>query len=446
MSSDARRMRVTVVVLGDLGRSPRMLYHARALGDTVAEVDLLGYVEHPLPAAVASHPHVRVHRLRAPASCAAARLPRLAFLVYGLWRSARQAVALFWTLVAGVARPDVVLVQNPPSVPTLAIALAAARLRGARLVVDWHNLGAAMLALALGARHPVVRAAAWYERVLGRRADAHLAVSGALAEFLRARWGIAGAVVLYDRPGDAFAPTPLAERHALFARLAPLSDPGEPGGARDDTLVTYRRADGTLALRPDRPALVVSPTSWTADEDFGLLFDALGILDARWRREGDARGTRALVLLTGDGPLRARSEERIAALGLATVAVRTLWLDPSDYSGLLGAADLGLSLHRSASGLDLPMKIADLFGAGVPVCALDYGPVLAEQVRDGETGLLFRDAAALSDRLHALLGGFPADTAVLDGLRANVAAHARVRWTEEWLAVARPVFERCRRP
>jgi beta-1,4-mannosyltransferase len=427
-------MRVAVVVLGDLGRSPRMLYHARSLGDTVGDVDLVGYVESEIPAAIAAHSRIRVHRLRAPVAGAATRLSRLAYIAYGFWRSAWQAVGLFWTLLVRLPRPDAILVQNPPAVPTLGVALVVARLRGARLIIDWHNFGFEMLRLGLRGHHErIVRAAARFERFFGRRADAHLCVSQAFAGELQRRWGISGATVLYDRAGDEFVPTPPAEREALFRRLGPPFD---------------------LLLAPDRPALVVSPTSWTADEDFGSLLGALRILDALWlgtmSEDPVERAARApsrprlLVVVTGDGPLRAHWDAQIAERPLLTIAVETRWLDPADYPRVVGAADLGVSLHRSASGLDLPMKIADMFGAGVPVCALDYGPCLAERVRQGETGMLFKDAWELLSILSRLLRGFPADTAALDALRAHVARDERTRWTEAWDAHARPLFITCR--
>ena len=230
----------------------------------------------------------------------------------------------------------------------------ALRRPGVRFVIDWHNLGFTLLRLRLGRWHPAVRLARWYERRDARRVDANLCVSRALAAFLESRFGVAQAHVLYDRPASNFVPMPRAERErfrqALFTRL------GVHGG---------------LA------GFIVCPTSWTEDEDFDLIIDAVPRLEERIRGwEAAASGRRfsdLVILVTGDGARRAEFERRFAGLAARRVQLRARWLEPEDYPRVVGSADVGLCLHRSSSGLDIPMKVADLFGAGVPVCALDYG-------------------------------------------------------------------------
>jgi beta-1,4-mannosyltransferase len=95
--------------------------------------------------------------------------------------------------------------------------------------------------------------------------------------------------------------------------------------------------------------------------------------------------------------------------------------------------------------MDLPMKILDCFGAGLPVIAFDYGTCLRELVRDGENGVLVRNGNEMADALHRVLGAFPRSTPLLDHLRERVAREATVRWSDAWTAIARPVIDGARR-
>jgi len=402
-------MRVTTVVLGDFGRSPRMQYHAEALAAHAIDVDVVACGGSAVHAALRVHPRVTCHLLP-PAR--ERSLPRALLLPVAAWRVLGQTLRLVWMFLAVLRKPDVILVQNPPAVPALLVVLLAARLRRARLVIDWHNLAWAVLALGVGPRHPAVALARWYERVLGRRADAHLCVSDALAGELT-RWGMRPVAVVRDRPSERFAPL----------------DPAERGTVRRWLLAS-------AGLEGRDPAVIVSPTSWTRDEDFDLLLDAVRRCEAL---AADRAFPEVLVLLTGRGARRAGFEERAKALPDRRIHVRTAWLEADDYPRVLAAADLGLCLHRSASKLDLPMKIADMHGAGLPVCALDYGPALDEMLRHEDTGLRFADAETLAGQWLRLLATFPSSPD-LDRLRANVGRARVPTWRQGWEVEAREIL------
>jgi beta-1,4-mannosyltransferase len=398
-----------------------MQYQAHALASNAVEVDLVGYMGAPLPNTITSDVRVTVHRI--PEAHMRSRAGRSS-LIYALAACVdgfRLSVRLTAVLMR-LPRFDLLLVQNPPALPTLHVAWLVARLRGARLVIDWHNLGYTMLALRLGRRHVAVRLGRWLEKMAGRAADAHLCVSRGFVKFLTDRFRLAPVSVLYDRPAAAFAQIERTEREqirqALFTRLG-------------------IRGAGAIGF-------IVCPTSWTADEDFDVVIDAVLQIEDRirgWEAGAASRRFPELVILvTGDGARRAEFERRFAGLPARRVQLRTRWLDPEDYPRIVGSADLGLCLHRSSSGVDIPMKVVDLFGAGVPVCALDYGACLAERVRHGDNGLLFSTARQLADVLFDLFETFPIGSPMLDRLRAGARRAARPTWEEGWASEARAVL------
>jgi len=140
----------------------------------------------------------------------------------------------------------------------------------------------------------------------------------------------------------------------------------------DLSLTSFIATDLTVQ-RKDRPVLLVSSTSWTPDERFDILLDALSKYEQA-ARAAAGRLPKALVLVTGRGPQRAEYMATVRRLEKEWewVRCRSLWLEAEDYPRLLGAADLGISMHASSSGLDLPMKVVDMFGCGLPVCALNF--------------------------------------------------------------------------
>ncbi|MXQ80744.1 hypothetical protein E5288_WYG009039 [Bos mutus] len=427
---------VIVVVLGDVGRSPRMQYHALSLAKSGFSVTLLGFCN--------SKPHDELLQSDKIQIVGLTDLQRLAVgphvLQYGV-KVVFQAVHLLWKLMCTEPAAYIFL-QNPPGLPAIVVCWFAGCLRGSKLVVDWHNYGYSIMGLVHGPSHPLVLLAKWYEKLCGRLSHLNLCVTNAMRDDLAENWGIK-AVTVYDKPASFFKETPLDLQHQLFVKLShtyPVfrarSESSDPGTER--SAFTERDAlSGAVTHLCGRPALLVSSTSWTEDEDFSILLAALEkfehLIDS-----GESLPSLVCVI-TGKGPLKDYYSRLICQKGFRHIQVCTPWLEAEDYPLLLGSADLGVCLHRSSSGLDLPMKVVDMFGCCLPVCAVKF-QCLHELVKHEENGLVFEDSEELAVQLQSLFSKFPDPAGKLYQFRESLRESEQLRWDESWERTVLPLI------
>lgn len=426
--------KVQVLVLGDIGRSPRMQYHALSIARHGGQVDLIGYVESDIhPDIIANAASIKIHSLNATPGFLKTGDKRW-FILIGPIKVLYQIWAL-WVVLAYKTKPARwMLVQNPPSIPTLFIALVVCFLRHSRLVIDWHNFGYSILALRLGNKHPLVQLSRLYEWLISRYAYAHFCVTGAMARILKEDSRMLKDVrTLHDRPASVFQALDEAQRSAFLDKLAKLLNPGSDLQLRD-----LQRLIGEVRIGKSK--LLVSSTSWTPDEDFSILLNALmNYSDLAITTHPEL--PEILVVVTGKGPQKADFLKKIDSLKavekLEMVTIKTAFLSTDDYAKLLGSADLGVSLHTSSSGVDLPMKVVDMFGAGLPVVGWGDFEAWPELVHEGINGKSFNDAAGLQEVLMQLFDG---DEAVLKKLKLGAMEEGEKRWDEEWDNVAGKLF------
>ncbi|KAF3766991.1 family 33 glycosyltransferase [Cryphonectria parasitica EP155] len=427
----ASNISAQVLVLGDIGRSPRMQYHALSIAKHGGHVQLIGYRESSLLPALLESENVVVWALRPPPRL----LSKLPFIIAGPLKVLYQIYELLLVLLYRVEPSKWLIVQNPPSIPTLMVAAIACRARGTRLLIDWHNYGWTILAGTRGQRHPFVRASKIYEAFFGRFAPtANLAVTAAMrADLQTSPYNLRTPIAaMHDRPAAIFQPVgSQQERRAFLYGIEQTADYAE------DILAGKVR-------------LLVSSTSWTPDEDFGILLDALVLYAAAAAAAASSSSSSSpagrvpplLVIITGRGPQKAKYEAemaRLAASGRLTgVEIRTAFLSFEDYARLLAAADLGICLHMSSSGLDLPMKVVDMFGAGLPVLAYSQYQSFGELVREGVNGVGFVTAEELEVGLVRLLDPSSGELA---RLKAGAVKEGSRRWDEEWDEVVKPILE-----
>ncbi|ENN81311.1 hypothetical protein HUJ04_003921 [Dendroctonus ponderosae] len=425
------KKKVCIVVLGDIGRSPRMQYHALSLGEKGHKVDILGYGETGPMDAIKEAPSIYYHYL--------APMPHIPIkLVNYAFKTIFQALNLLF-LLCSIRTPHVLMVQNPPAIPSLFVCWLFCKIVRAKLVIDWHNYAHTIMALSLPKGHILVKITKKCEAYIGAQADYNFCVTNEMRKDLANNWNIK-AVTLYDKPPAMFKPISLKEKHEFLMKMSQMYDAflGDGGS----TILT-KEEHGNVELKPKRPAFIVSSTSWTEDEDFSILFKALQDYEDQHTNENPRNLPTLICAITGKGHLKEYYCTKIHEQNWRHVTVITPWLEASDYPLMLASADLGICLHTSSSGLDLPMKVVDMFGCCLPVLAYDFN-CLYELVEDGKNSYTFKSSEELSGKLLNWFENFPNNDEqklIETQFKNELSSFQTLRWSENWNKTAYSVFQ-----
>lgn len=184
MSSKNNNIAVTLVVLGDIGRSPRMQYHALSFAEHNYNVNIIGYGGSKPIQKLLDHPNIQIITMQDVPNIS--KLPKLCSYIFKtIWQTMTLLMALMFK-----NRSHIVMVQNPPAIPTLFVTWWYCLVFRAKFIIDWHNYAHTIMALSLGRDHRLVRIATWIESFFGQRAVANFCVTRAMQRDLLERWKI----------------------------------------------------------------------------------------------------------------------------------------------------------------------------------------------------------------------------------------------------------------
>ncbi|KRX04487.1 hypothetical protein PPERSA_06040 [Pseudocohnilembus persalinus] len=314
--------------------------------------------------------------------------------------------------------------------------------------LDFHNYGYTILKLNLKNRI-ILFFAKFYEQFFGSKCHFSFCVSQNMKKDLEKNWKIKSNV-LYDKAQlDIFEILQLEQKHEVYKKLGLLvknnkSIQVNSKQEEEETLFTIKNLNTKQTVyKSDRPILIISSTSWTKDEDFSILLNAMIAYEQMAQSDIQNSYVKLQLIITGKGPEKKMYENKIFTLKSQNkwqfIDIQTLWLEAEDYPKLLASADLGICLHYSSSGFDLPMKVVDMFGAGLPVFAINYDSI-QELVQDSYNGKIFQNSETLFKLLKEQFQNWPQNQQNLEFLKQNAIKFREKSFEDEWKNVVYPII------
>jgi beta-1,4-mannosyltransferase len=204
------------MVFGDIERSPRIQNHTNSLLANGYKVDLIAYADSNDTSGFIDKKFARNCRLlclKHPKKLNFSARSKVFSSLLGLQRVMGQLMHILYYLFRdainrmSIELPAFILIQIPPSMPTLLIAKGMSVIFKIPLIIDWHNFGFSILNLESSNASKLVSIARWYEISLGKSANIHLTVTNAMKSELE-KWPVSGSLcTLYDKAPKKFKVT-----------------------------------------------------------------------------------------------------------------------------------------------------------------------------------------------------------------------------------------------
>jgi beta-1,4-mannosyltransferase len=426
----SRKKTAVILVLGDLNRSPRMLNHCKAISEImpeIQEISLIGFHGGDLRSDILNDSKVKIYYIPEKINNYLKKLPRFLFLLSAFIRIFFQIFFLMYLLCWKIPKFEFLILQNPPGIPAMYISSVACFFRRAKFVIDWHNYGYSILKV--NKRNKIICYIAYlWEKYYGRSAHVNFTVSDHMKKHLKSDLGI-DAVTLPDRAiKGVFKKVDVETSHKVLEKYQ------ETKG-----IFTEISVHNEIKWKKRRPMMMLSSTSWTPDENFDILLDCFKLIEQN--TPNSMTEDRVIFLITGRGPMKDEFMRKVQRSDFKLFDVRSVWLESDDYPKLLASADLGVCLHYSSSGYDLPMKVVDMFSAGLPACAVEY-PAISDLVKHKENGIVFKDHNDLAEYLTLIINEF-FENGFCEGLerfRENLKSFNECDWVSQWREEAYPVL------
>ena len=413
---------IAILVLGDIGRSPRMQRHAISCLDNLNEnyiIYFVGFINSPLLSQFNDKKYknrIIFYNIKS------IKLTNVPFIIYAIVKIISESFHLFWILFLNpykIVKLQTIILQNPPTIPIGIISRFVCWFRAATLIIDWHNFGFTILALKIR-NQTILNIYKYVEKMLFQLSDQNLTVTKTMKKFFIDKWnGNNNNIhVLYDKPTDMYYQelTQHQQQHndgLLYNELAKYFN------IKPNNNIT--NPSNEMKQLKGNNLWMISSTSWTKDEDLNMLLtdNILTTIDNKIQQTyGNNNDISIYLFVTGkdEGGLKEIFIKGYNDIknGLKYIKVYPIWLNKYEtYIHLLRYCDLGLCLHNSSSGLDLPMKVVDMFGVCIPVISINYDinkmnqlmswnndkTAINELIIHNENGLIFNDSNELSSQI-----------------------------------------------